>query len=258
MTNKSIKELLNKADMYKKKIEEARPLGVLELKELDKYFRIGLTYSSNALEGNTLTISETKILIEDGITIGGKPIKDCYEAIGHAQAYDYMLNIARNKNLIITEEIIKKLHFLFYNKIDVEQAGQYRKQQVYISGTEYLPPAYKDVPILMKEFIEELNKEKDKLHPIEYAALFHKKLVDIHPFVDGNGRTARLLMNLILISTGYGIVTIAPVLRNEYITSLMIAQREKNQDITQFIKFIAECVIETQKDYCRLLRIKLN
>ena len=157
MTNLSIKELLDKADGYKKKIEESRPLGVLELKELDEYFRIGLTYSSNALEGNTLTISETKILIEEGITIGGKPIKDCYEAIGHAQAYDYMLNVARTKDLIITEDIIKKLHFLFYNKIDVEKAEQYRNKQVYISGTEYLQLIHDDLPILIKELINEIN-----------------------------------------------------------------------------------------------------
>ena len=256
MTNLSKEELLERADMYKRKIEKVRPLGVSDLRELDEYFRIGLTYSSNALEGNTLSISETKILIEEGITIAGKPLKDCYEAVGHAQAYDYMLEIARSKEYEISEDIIKRLHFLFYNRVDAERAGQYRQKQVYISGSEYLPPSPNEVPNLMKNFINQINSLKSKLHPIEHAAIFHKKLVDIHPFTDGNGRTARLLMNLMLINSGYGIVTISPVLRNEYITTLVISQREKNPDTEPFIKLIAECVIETQKDYCRLLRIQ--
>ncbi len=249
----SLHELLQKADSYKKKISSARPLAKEELKSLDDYFRIGFTYSSNALEGNSLTISETKILLEDGITVGGRPLKDCYEAVGHGAAYDFMLTLARQQNLTITEDVIQNLHRLFYQKVNADQAGSYRTIQVYISGTQYLPPAPDDVPRLMKHLTDQIHFSQTTLHPVELAAMAHKRFVDIHPFIDGNGRTARLLMNLILVHNGYGIVSIPPVLRNDYINALS-ASRKLN-DMEPFSKLIAECVIETERDYCRLLRL---
>ena len=207
----ALQELLQKADSYKQKISSARPLAKEELKSLDDYFRIGFTYSSNALEGNTLTISETKILLEDGITVAGRPLKDCYEA------------------------------------------GQYRTVQVYISGTEYVPPDPDEVPRLMAHLADQIHFSWNTLHPVELAAMAHKRLVDIHPFIDGNGRTARLLMNLILVNAGYGVVSIPPVLRNDYINALSASRRLNDMEI--FSKLIAECVIETQRDYCRLLKL---
>ena len=106
--------LLERIDAYAQAIRERRPLTTDEVKELDAYFRIGMTYTSNALEGNSLTLSETKVLLEDGITVGGKPIRDCYEATGHARAYDYMLETARGGPLQFREEDILRLHALFY------------------------------------------------------------------------------------------------------------------------------------------------
>ncbi len=249
----SLQSLLQQADSYQQKISSARPLAKEELNSLDNYFRIGFTYSSNALEGNTLTLSETKILLEDGITVGGRPLKDCYEAVGHSAAYDFMLELARQKNMEITEDIIKKLHFLFYQKVDSEQAGQYRSIQVYISGTEYIPPDPTEIPLQMKAMIDQIRISETNLHPIELAAMTHKKLVDIHPFIDGNGRTARLLMNLILIHFGYGVVSIPPIWRNEYINALSLSRQSNNME--PFFKLIAECVIETERDYCRLLKL---
>ncbi len=249
----TLHELLQKADSYKQKISAARPLANEELKSLNNYFRIGFTYSSNALEGSTLTLSETKILLEDGITVGGRPLKDCYEAVGHGAAYDFMLELARQKDMNITEDTIKKLHRIFYQKVDAEQAGQYRSIQVYISGTEYVPPAPDEVPRLMKHLADQVSSSRDTLHPIELAAMAHKRLVDIHPFVDGNGRTARLLMNLILVNTGYGVVSIPPIWRNDYINALSASRRLN--DMEPFSKLIAECVIETERDYCRLLKL---
>ncbi len=249
-------ELFQKADYYKNMIDMNRPFKAEQLLELDNYFRVELTYSSNFIEGNTLTHTETKVLLEDGTTLGGKPIKDYYEASGHAQAYDYMLAMARTEQLDITEDIIKKLHYLFYHKLDHEEAGQYRKNQVYLSGTEYLPPKAEEVSHLMEHFINQMQSSRRFIHPIEFAAICHKRLVDIHPFKDGNGRTARLLMNLILENTGYGITSIPPALKNEYINALILSQRENNPNIDTLIEFIVECVIETERDYCRLLRIK--
>lgn len=249
--------LFKKIDRYTAAIRSYRPLSEDEIKGLDAYFRIGITYSSNALEGNSLTLSETKILLEDGITVGGKPIRDFYEATGHAKAYDFMLELARGTDFTFTEEGVKRLHYLFYNGIDPEKAGQYRKGQVFITGTDYVPPTADEVPHLMSALIKDLNAKKDVLHPIELAAYAHRRLVDIHPFQDGNGRTARLLMNLVFVNKGYCIVSIPPVLRHDYITALQQAQRRNSPSDTAFIRLIAECEIESQKDYCRMFHIQL-
>ncbi len=256
-TNMSYKALLEKIDFYRDEINKKRPLSAAEIKELDNYFKIGTTYASNAIEGNTLTLSETKVIIEDGITVGGKPLKFCYEATGHAKAYDYMIAVARGGDFEITEEVILKLHKLFYGGIDSEYAGKYRDIQVFITGTEYLPPTPDDVPNLMGEFVEKLREYKDTMHPIEYAAYAHRRLVDIHPFVDGNGRTARLLMNLILINRGYVAVSISPVLRFDYMQALQAAQRKSKPSDEAFVRLIAECEVEAQKDYFRMFRMPI-
>jgi len=250
-----LKALLTRIDEYKKVIDNRRPLQKAEVKQLDDYFRIGLTYTSNALEGNTLTISETKVIIEDGITVGGKPLKDCFEAVGHAKAYDFMLSAARADDFTFSEEMILTLHRLFYSKLDEENAGKYRTIQVFISGTEYVPPTADEVRTQMKEFVSELNEKIKTQHPVLLSAFAHRRLVDIHPFFDGNGRTARLLMNLILVNKGYQIVSIPPILRTEYINAIISSRRSGN--FKKFETFIAECLIESQKDYCRMFRIKL-
>mgnify|MGYP002796229625 CR=1 FL=1 len=251
------KALLDRIDAYAQVIREHRPLTPNEVKELDAYFRIGTTYTSNALEGNSLTLSETKVLLEDGITIGGKPIRDCYEATGHARAYDYMLEIARGGPLQFREEDILRLHALFYGGIDPDHAGRYREDQVFITGTEYIPPTADEVPGLMAKLVEDLNQRKNGTHPVLLAAYAHRRLVDIHPFQDGNGRTARLLMNLILTNKGYCVVSIPPVLRHDYITALQQAQRSRNPSDAAFFQLICQCELEAQKDYCRMFRIKL-
>ena len=250
------KALLDKIDQYAMLIREHRPLSPDEVKELDAYFRIGTTYSSNALEGNSLTLSETKVLLEDGITVGGKPIRDCYEATGHARAYDYMLEIARGGQLEFRDETILHLHGLFYGSIDPDHAGRYRSGQVFISGTEYIPPPAEEVPIHMSSLVDDLNSRKDTMHPVLLAAYAHRRLADIHPFQDGNGRTARLLMNLILVNKGYCLVSIPPILRHSYITSLQQAQRRQNPSDVAFVNLICECELEAQRDYCRMFRIK--
>jgi Fic family protein len=252
----SLQSLLKRIDENKALIDRRRPLSGEEVKELDDYFRIGLTYTSNALEGNTLTISETKILLEDGLTVGGKPLKDYFEATGHAKAYDFMLSVARSDELTVSEEMILSLHELFYGGVDASKAGKYRDHQVFITGTEYLPPKADELSALMKEFVVELSEKSETLHPVVLASFAHRRLVDIHPFDDGNGRTARLLMNLILVNKGYQIVSIPPVLRLDYIESLRAAQRSKNPSDESFIELIAECELEAQRDYFRMFRIE--
>ncbi|MDR0818357.1 MAG: Fic family protein, partial [Oscillospiraceae bacterium] len=140
-----IKSLLKRIDGNKAYIDAYRPLSPEDNRELDAYFRIGATYSSNALEGNTLTLTETKALLEDGLTAGGKPIRDSNEALGHARAYDFMLETARSEPFEFSVNIILRLHKLFYSGIDADKAGAYREGQVFITGTEYIPPQAKDV-----------------------------------------------------------------------------------------------------------------
>ena len=250
-----IQNLLKRIDDTKAWIADHRPLAPRELMELDAYFRVGMTYASNALEGSALTLTETKVLLEDGLTVGGKPLRDCYEAVGHAKAYDFMLEAARSTPFCFSEAMILQLHKLFYQGIEPEKAGVYRDVQIFITGTEYMPPKPEDIPALMKELVDQLTGKWDSLHPVQLASFAHLKLVEIHPFIDGNGRTARLLMNLIIINRGYQVISIPPILRMEYINALKAAQREKNPSDKSFIQFIAECEIEAQKDFCRMFHI---
>lgn len=234
-------------DKLQEKIRVHRPLDAYEVKQLKEYYRIGLTFTSNALEGNSLTESETKVVLEDGITIGGKPLKDHFEAIGHSEAFDLLYKLAQNHD--ITEDDILGLHRLFYYRIDADTAGTYRERNVIITGTDFTPPAPAAVPLAMQEFFGNLPSLR-KLHPVEYAAMLHLHFVNIHPFIDGNGRTARLLMNLALLQAGYPITIIPPIIRGDYISALRDSNKGDNQP---FINFISCCVWESQREYLRLL-----
>lgn len=244
------KNKLDSTDKLNKEIQSFRPISKDLLKQIKEYFRIGLTYSSNAIEGNTLTETETKVVLEDGLTIAGKPLKDHYEAAGHSDAFDFIYELAKKK--IITEKDILTIHRLFYYRVDQENAGKYRKVPVVISGTDFVPPAPGKVPALMKKFVAGMPALRRRLHPVVFAAKLHKELVNIHPFVDGNGRTARLLMNLALIQSGYTVTVIPPVVRSDYIALTKRSQTGKMND-TDFVNFISCMVYESTKDYLRLL-----
>jgi len=225
--------------------------GAYMMKQIREYFRIGMTYTSNALEGDSLTETETKIVIEDGITIGGKPVRDHLEALGHSEAYDLLFRLAKNQD--ITEANIKEIHRLFYYRIDAKQAGKYRKRRVIITGTDFIPPAPDRIPELMKAFIAALPESRAKRHPVEFAAVIHKELVTIHPFSDGNGRAARLLMNLALLQAGYPVAIIPPILRREYLDAL---DRTHKGDDGLFINFIGGICHQSTKECLRLLEVE--
>ncbi len=243
-----MKELLEKIDGLKRQIDSFRPLSAETLKSLREYYRIGLTWSSNALEGNTLTESETKVVIEDGITIGGKPLRDHLEASGHARAFEYMYTLVTSNEIF--ENDITTLHQLFYGKIDETNAGKYRNSQVFLSGSRYPLPSPEKIPVLMRDLINGINENRKNEHPVIAAARAHKDFVFIHPFVDGNGRVARLLMNLVLLQHSYTIALIPPVKRAEYIASL----EEAHEKDESFITLIAGALYETEKDYIRLIK----
>ena len=234
-------------DQLKQHIQQG-PLHHHEVKQLEKYFKIKLTYTSNALEGNSLTETETKVILEDGLTIGGKTMREHFEVIGHGEAFDMMYQLAAGTT--ITEANILRLHKLFYERIDTTQAGFYRSVNVFISGTDHVFPGAAVVPQLMQEFTAQIPVQQKALHPVTFAAWLHERFVSIHPFIDGNGRTARLLMNLALLQKGYVISIIPLVMRAEY----LLALRHVNKgDVTPFYDFISEMVYESHKEYLRLL-----
>ena len=238
---------IKEIDKLNKEIDKFRPIEKNLLNQIKEYYRIGLTYSSNAIEGNTLTETETKVVLEDGLTIAGKPLRDHYEATGHSEAYDMVYDLAKKKT--ITEKDILKIHKLFYYRIDQENAGHYRKVPVVITGTEYVPPAPSKVPALMKKFVTGISSLRKKYHPVEVAALIHKGLVDIHPFVDGNGRMARLLASLLLYQRDWDFRKIIVLEdfynqdRQAYYNALNIVQGNKyheGEDLTPWVEYFIE------------------
>lgn len=243
--------LLQKIDLYKSAIDELRPFEGDLLNEIKAYYRIGLTWSSNALEGNALTESETKIILEDGLTVGGKPLRDTFEALGHAQAYDLMFSLLHSHQ--ITEADVLSMHRMFYKDIDAAAAGHYRDRQVFITGSKYPVCKPEQIAGEMAALFSWVASERGRYHPVEFAAQLHKRFVFIHPFIDGNGRLSRLLMNTALIQDGYMLAVIPPVLRQEYISLLERAHK----DDRPFVDFIAEQVLESEKEIMRLLHIPL-
>lgn len=244
----SLTESLSRINYFQEQIKSLPPLIEAELTSLRAYYKVKLTYSSNALEGNTLTESETKVVLEDGLTIGGRPLRDHLEAVGHAAAFDYVCSLQRGTGF--SEQDILTLHKLFFGKIQEEQAGVYRKSRIFVTGSIHKFPSPEEVPTLMEEFVEQAPRWKEQYHPVEYAARLHQRLVAIHPFVDGNGRVARLLMNLVLLQSGHLVTVIPPVLRSEYLETLETSHRH----MTPFVLFICRCQIEAQKEYLRLLK----
>jgi Fic family protein len=202
-------ELLKIIDEKKARIDRARPWPKIIIDKLSEYFTVEWTYTSNAIEGNSLDRAETLAVLKDGVTIGGKPLKDHLEAINHKKAIDY-INEIFTKVEPITQNGIKYIHSIVLRDINDRYAGRYRDVDVIIVGAKHMPPLPDKVPGLMSELSSWLVERQDKndLHPVEFAALAHYKLVNIHPFIDGNGRTSRLLMNLILLKYGYPIAII--------------------------------------------------
>lgn len=223
-------------DQKKRKIEKKRPLPKNTLKSLREKLFLEWTYNSNAIEGNTLTLSETKVVLEDGITIGGKTLKEHLEVVNHKEAINYMEDII-TKDEKLSERQIKNIHYLILKGIDDENAGKYRSEKVVISGAEHIPPA----PLLIHDQMEELiNWYYDKsstLHTIERAGRLHTDFVKIHPFIDGNGRTARILLNFELMKAGYPIIIIKNEDRVRYYESLDKAHT--TGDYSDFINLVS-------------------
>jgi Fic family protein len=238
-------------DRYRDAIAAERPFEGDTLRQLREYYRIGLTWTSNALEGNSLSEIETKVLLEDGLTIGGKPLRDTLEAVGHSHAYDYMFSLLGNRR--ITVDDIKKLHYLFYKSIDEPNAGVWRKVSIIVTGSDHEFPIPAELDELMADFERWIDGERNTMHPVRFAAMLHLKFVTIHPFIDGNGRVARLLMNTALIQDGHMIAVVPPILRTDYIYA--IRRYQQKGETKPFCDLIAKRVYDSEKEIMRLLHI---
>ena len=213
----------------KKRLDSFGPLPDALVRNLDDWFRVELTYTSNAIEGNTLTRLETALVVEKGITVGGKLLTEHLEATNHAGALDWIREQVGRTPGSLTERDILQIHSLVLKGIDDANAGCYRSVPVRLSGSAVPLPNPLKVPDLMTGFVRWLASTPG-LHPVELAAQAHYRLVAIHPFVDGNGRSARLLMNLILLMCGYPAAIIRKRDRLAYMEALEKARRDGLMD----------------------------
>ncbi|MEP7166473.1 MAG: Fic family protein [Candidatus Woesebacteria bacterium] len=214
--------ILTVLEEKKQRLDGFKPFSVDLVTNLREWFKIELTYTSNAIEGNTLSRAETALVVEKGVTVDGKTLQEHLEAVNHAQAFDWVIQRIDTTKQDITESTILDLHQLILQKIVDNQAGRYRTVPVRIAGSTVIMPNAMKVPELMSEYVSWLQKNTD--HLVAVAVDAHFKLVSIHPFVDGNGRTARLLMNLLLMQAGYPPAIIRKEERTQYIASIEKAQ----------------------------------
>jgi Fic family protein len=240
-----MEKLLQAIISKRNELDRLRPLPREVLSKLEHYYDLEITYSSNAIEGNTLTPVETTLVIEQGITVGGKPLKDHLEALDHYDALRYVRELGSKKTQL-TESDLRNLHRLVMHRSRPDIAGQYANVSRYVrteTGRHEFPsPA--EIPALMGDFSGWLNRVPDTP---ETAFAAHRRMVDIHPFNDGNGRAARLLMNLILIRSGYPPIAVRPEDRLTYIRALQRAQA--GQGTEDFDTLLYERLDATLEEY---------
>jgi Fic family protein len=219
----------------KRRLDAHRPFPPALIRNLDDWFTTELTYTSNAIEGNTLSRAETALIVEKHLTVEGKTITEHLEAINHAEAYRWITRLVPLKRTQLSERHILDLHRIILQKIDDANAGRYRNVSVRIAGSRAIMPNPAKVPRLMEEFIAWLRTGRG--HELIISADAHFRLVSIHPFVDGNGRAARLLMNLLLMQSGYPPAIIRPEERKRYIDSIEAGQLGRSLDAYYHLVF---------------------
>lgn len=240
---------LDELDALKARLDSLRPLPAAAVRNLQEALVLRWTYHSNAMEGNSLTLLETKVVLE-GITVGGKLLREHFEAINHRDAILYVEDVVRNAEPL-SEWQIRNLHRLVLKQIDDENAGNYRKLNVAIAGARHVSPDMLLVPEQMESLMHWYDTEAAALHPVIRAARLHIDFVKIHPFIDGNGRTARLLLNLELLKAGFPAIVMPVSRRLAYYEALDTAHVEG--DTGPFIELVAECVREGFEPYWHVL-----
>ena len=237
------------------KLAELNSLRLLPpsaVKKLRQQFEIEMTYNSNAIEGNSLTLKETYLVISEGMTVKNKPLKDHLEAKDHYEALEFVMDLVEHhKPQTLSEQLIRTLHQIVVRDTEKEWAGRYRNSNVMITGASHQPPEAMVVPKKMAGLVHWFRNHHTTLHPVELAALMHHKLVHIHPFFDGNGRVGRILMNVILMREGYPLAVILKNDRKKYYDSLAKSDRE---DYTALVRFVAQSVERSLELYLHVLR----
>ncbi len=242
------KNLRNKLDILNKH----RPINKTILKKIRENFQLDMTYNSNAIEGNTLTKKETFWIISEGLTIKGKPLKEHLEAKNHHEALEFLYElIDRDKKNTISGNLIKQIHSLVVKESDSQIAGIYRSGDVLISGSGHTPPSGFEIQAEMDKMIRWLKREKDNLHIVELSAMLHHKLVAIHPFWDGNGRTSRIIMNILLMNAGYPMAIILKNDRKRYYRVLSEADKGNYKNLCEFL---AQSVVKSLNIYLATLK----
>lgn len=252
----TLNDKLNELTKLKQQMDKYRSLSKMQVAQLEKNIRIEHVWSSNAIEGSGLNKYETASIIDTGMIIHGVPLKDAMAAVDLNQAYDYMMDLASHKHPLDITTIRDLNRLVMLKNTDIRsEAGAYRVIDVWPNGREEHPyTAPYDIPFQMDELIKWANRAIEEEHPVKYAADLHFKFVTIHPFVDGNGRTARLLMNFALTSAGYPVINIQPGQqpRTQYIKALATGQ--DNHDPAQFENLVADYTIETLEQRIAILK----
>ncbi|WP_333695099.1 Fic family protein [Flavobacterium sp.] len=245
----SLKSILNEIDALKKVLDQKRALDSYRIAQA---LELEYTFESNRIEGNTLTLRETDLVINEGLTVSGKSMREHLEAINHQEAIGYIKQLME-KGFSFSERELLTIHNLILRGIIPEDAGRYRRVQVMIKGSSHMPPQPYNVAKEMEDYFIWYETHKNKMHPVVLASEMHERLVTIHPFIDGNGRTSRLVMNLILLQHGYVIANIKGDYDNrmKYYTALEIAQTNGNKE--DFLLFIAQIEKESLERYINII-----
>lgn len=231
------KKIQKRIEEKLQRLESHRPLNSAVVKKIRESISLDMVYHSNAIEGNTLSYQETYLVLQEGVTIKGKSLLEHLEVKNHASAIDFLYDlISDRKKVRITEKLIREIHSLVVRDDEESSPGSYRDIEVRIAGSEHVPPAAYKLPQLMNDLVTSFRDvNKSKHHPIEFAARLHHDFVGIHPFKDGNGRTGRVLMNIILMQVGYPLAVIQKEDRQKYYRVLEKAHRGNYSDLINFI-----------------------
>lgn len=248
-----VSALIQKIDTLQAQYNAVKPVDENSLKKIEAYFNINYTFESNRIAGNTLTLRETNAVINDGVTINGKSMHEHLEAINHADAIDFIHDLVQKKE-DFTETVLKEIHYLVLKGINRKNAGVYRTVPLSISGSKHRPADAILISKKMEVIFEFYEKNKQTLHPVLLAAAMHEKMVTVHPFLDGNGRTTRLVMNLILLQHGFTIANIKGdfTSRKEYFNALEIAQTR--EITTTFDLLVCRSLLDSLKGHIELTK----
>lgn len=245
----SLEKILREIDILKEKLDSYRQFDSYKITQA---LELEYTFESNRIEGNTMTLRETDMVINEGLTISGKSMREHLETINHQEAIGFIKDLIQ-KNNSLNEKDLLSIHNLILRGIIPEDAGRYRRVQVMIQGSSFMPPQASMIAKEMEEYFIWYEINKNKLHPVVLAAEMHERLITIHPFIDGNGRTSRLIMNLILMQKGYLIANIKGDYENkmQYYQTLETAQTKKDNE--DFLLFIAKIEKESLERYINII-----